>query len=65
MLFKDQNINTIIISIIWGLGIAALFRKVCDGNKCIVIKSPDNMNKYYQKNNKECYNFVKQKIKCK
>ena len=30
----------IIISIIWGLGLAALFRKVCEGRNCIVIKGP-------------------------
>ena len=50
MFFKDERTNTIILSVIWGFGIAALFRKVCDDNKCIVIKAPNNMNDYHQEN---------------
>ncbi len=49
MLFDDERTNTIIISIIWGLGIASIFRKICNNNKCIVIKAPSNMDSYYQK----------------
>lgn len=30
----------IIISIIWGLGLAILFRKSCDNDKCVVVKAP-------------------------
>ena len=36
---KDKY-GKIIISIIWGLGLAALFRRVCKGRNCIVIKGP-------------------------
>ena len=28
----------IILSIIWGLCLASLFRKICDKNSCVVIK---------------------------
>jgi hypothetical protein len=64
MFFKDERTNTIILSIIWGLGIAALFRKVCDDNKCIVVKAPKDMNSYQQEKNKSCYKFVKHGTEC-
>ena len=38
--FLSNDKGKIIISIIWGLGLAALFRKVCKGRNCIVIKGP-------------------------
>tara|TARA_B100000989_G_C19227512_1_gene338474 strand:+ start:190 stop:399 length:210 start_codon:yes stop_codon:yes gene_type:complete len=38
---KDNYTGKFIISIILGLGIAALFRKVCNDRDCIVIKGPD------------------------
>ena len=49
----------IIISIIWGLGLAALFRKVCEGRKCLVIKGPkpeEVDNKIYKFDDK-CYKY--------
>ena len=54
MLFGDERTNTIVISIIWGLGVASLFRKICNNNKCIVIKAPSEMDSYYEKKNKNC-----------
>ena len=64
MFFKDERTNTIIISIIWGFGIAALFRKVCDDNGCIVIKAPNNMNDYHQEKKNSCYRFEKNNTEC-
>jgi len=56
----------IIISIIWGLGLAAIFRKVCKGRSCIIIKSPnmaEYQNKVYGFGNK-CYTFSSQVTNC-
>jgi len=39
---KDKY-GKIIISVIWGLGLAALFRRVCEGRNCIVIKGIKNL----------------------
>jgi len=64
MFFEDKRTNTIILSIIWGFGIAALFRKVCDNNKCIVIKAPAGMNNYHQENGNTCYRFEKNNTEC-
>ena len=54
-----DEINSIIISVIWGFGVASLFRKICK-NKCIVIKVPNDVDDYIVKDDKKkCYNFVK------
>ena len=56
----------IIISIIWGLGLAALFRKVCEGRDCLVIKGPkpkDVDNKIFKFDNK-CYKYNSYTTKC-
>ena len=32
----------IVLSIIWGLGLSALFRRACKGRNCIIIKGPNH-----------------------
>ena len=57
---------TIIISIVWGLGLSAIFRKACNGRNCIVMRgpSPSEMeNKIYKFDNK-CYRYKAQTTKC-
>jgi hypothetical protein len=46
-------------SILLGLGLAALFRKACDNNKCIIIDGPDpkEIRKYYYKMDGKCYKY--------
>ncbi len=46
------HIGKTIISIILGLGISALFRKVCNDRECIVIKGPP-----YEEVIKNIYSF--------
>ena len=46
-----DEINSIIISVIWGLGVASLFRKICK-NKCIVIRVPNDVDDYIVKEKK-------------
>jgi len=58
--------SIIIISIIWGLGLATIFRNVCIGRNCIVIKSPnlnEIKNKIYNFDGK-CYKFNPKITKC-
>jgi hypothetical protein len=55
-----------IVSIILGLGLASLFRKVCKDRNCIIFKGPaldEIKDKIYNYNDK-CYNFVEKSIKC-
>jgi hypothetical protein len=65
--FLDSEEGKIIISIVWGLGIAALFRKACKGRSCIVVKGPDPSelkDKVFAFNNK-CYTYTPYATSCK
>lgn len=64
--FINTKTGTIVISIIWGLGLACLFRKVCNDRDCIEYKAP-NIN--YVKNtiwkfNNKCYKYDTKTVKC-
>ena len=54
-----------LLSIILGLGLASIFRKVCSNNNCLVIKGPKivEMDKYY-KIDKKCYKYNPYPINC-
>lgn len=57
----------IILSIIWGLGLSALFRRACKGRTCIIIKGPkpiDMNNKIYKFDDK-CYKYTAVNTQCK
>ena len=70
----DRLLNTregrIMISVIWGLGLAFLFfKQTCKGDNCIVYSAPpiDDITKniYSQKNNvNECYIFKPYNVNC-
>ena len=47
VLLENESM-AIIISIILGLGLASLFRQVCKGNECIIVKGP-NIKKFLRK----------------
>ena len=56
----------IVLSIVWGLGLATLFRKVCVGRSCIVIKAPNLKkieNNVYGFDGK-CYKFNPEITRC-
>lgn len=57
----------IVISIILGLGLAALFRKACSDNSCIVIKGPDvqEVQGAHYKINETCYKYDPVAVDCK
>lgn len=64
-LIKTQQ-GRIIVSIIWGLGLACLFRKVCVGRNCIVYKAPNHnliANNIYSHNSK-CYKYDIETTQC-
>ena len=71
MAFMDTLLGTregkIILSIIWGLGLAALFRKVCKGRSCIVVKgpSPSEMEGKVYSFNDKCYEYTAENTSCK
>jgi hypothetical protein len=59
----------IILSIILGLGLASLFRKICEGKNCYSFIGPkqndlrDQIFSYDSKNNK-CYTLREETVKC-
>lgn len=56
---KTRN-GIILISIVWGLGLAAMFRTVCVGKNCVVVKAPDASeikNTIYSFGDEKCYKF--------
>jgi hypothetical protein len=64
-----ENPNTVIfLSLIWGIGIAMLFRKICHNGKCVIIKAPENLqnndSQIFKKNNK-CYILKTYNTDCK
>lgn len=59
----NNDTSSIILSIIWGLGVACIFRKICDNNECIIVRYPDNLDEYLIEDNKKCYNFEKEMCK--
>ena len=56
----------IVISIILGIGLATLFKKVCNDRNCLVFKSPpiaDIKNQVFQ-NGDKCVVFQERNIQC-
>ncbi len=64
-IMQDRT-GSIGISILLGLGLAALFRRVCTGDSCVVIKAPkpDDINKYYYKIDANCYKYTPYVVEC-
>ena len=63
-LFETDAEKTI-VSIILGLSLASMFRKICNENNCLVIKGPKlkQMNKYYRID-KTCYKYKPYPVDC-
>ena len=65
-IFKTET-GRIIISLLLGLGLATLFRKVCKNRDCIVFHAPDieKIKGQIFKFNDKCYTFKEKITKCK
>lgn len=55
-----------LISILLGLGLATLFRKVCNDRNCLIFKGPElnKMNDKIYKFDDKCYKYVPTVKKC-
>jgi hypothetical protein len=64
-ILKSRN-SLIIFSIIWGLGLAALFRRTCKGRKCIIYRAPapSQINGKTFKYNNKCYQYTSRQVDC-
>ena len=55
-----------LIAIILGLGLAAMFRKVCSKGTCVVIKGPSikEVEQYHYKINDDCFKYKPYVVSC-
>lgn len=62
----ESKYGAIIISVILGLGLAAVFKQVCKGDDCLVINGPNltDMNKYFYKIDDDCFKYTPYVTKC-
>jgi hypothetical protein len=64
-ILKSKDVR-IVFSIIWGLGLSSLFRRVCKGRNCIIYRAPspeDIKGKTFGFNNK-CYTYEPSMVNC-
>ncbi len=64
LLYTDSG--QIILSIIFGLGLAVIFQKTCKGPHCMVFQPPPlkEMQENIYSFNEECYKYTPQFVKC-
>lgn len=62
----NDRFGAIIISVILGLGLAAIFRATCHGDNCIVVKSPprDQIDKHVYRIDDQCYKYSSYAVGC-
>ena len=64
-IFKDDT-TKIILGLLWGFGLACIFRSACNGRNCIIYKAPkpqDVENSIYGYNEK-CYKYESITTEC-
>lgn len=64
----DSPAGSIFLSVLLGLGLAALFRKACTGNNCIVIHTGpqrDEIESVFYKVNNDCFKYQPVLSECK
>jgi hypothetical protein len=62
-----SDFGKIIISVLLGLGLSTLFRKVCNDRNCLVFKAPaiDKIDDKTYKFENKCYKYKAHAIECK
>lgn len=64
--FIHSNKGRMFVSILLGIGLSSLFRKVCDGRNCLVFKGPsyDKINNQVFEFQEKCYKYTADSKKC-
>lgn len=60
-IFNKRSV-VIILSVIWGLGIAILFKRECVDGKCIIIKAGPGIQ--HIRDGESCYQLTKHQSEC-
>lgn len=62
----NHPIGNLLISVILGLGLAAIFKKVCNDGHCVIVKGPpyeEIKNKIFVFEDK-CYKYTPKAVSC-
>jgi len=64
--FVNSDTGKYMMSILLGLGLSTLFRSVCKGKSCKVVKAPplDEIDNQIYKFDGKCYNMERSAVKC-
>ena len=64
--FIETKNGRILLSVMWGFGLACLFKKVCDDRNCIVYKAPNvkEITNGIYKHGDKCYKYKTENVKC-
>ena len=64
--FLSSPTGKVFMTILWGLGLAALFRRACNGRSCIVYKGPhpSMIQGRVFKHNGQCYKYNTRRANC-
>jgi len=64
--FVHSSTGRYMMSIILGLGLATLFRQVCKGSQCKVLRAPplEEIDEEVYKIGDKCYKYDKNSVKC-
>jgi hypothetical protein len=62
----NDTAGSIIISVILGLGLAAVFRRACRGDNCVVIKAPSmkEVSESVYRLDDACYKYTPEVVAC-
>ena len=62
-----DKFGAIVVSVILGLGLAAVVRRACTGDGCIVVHPPDHkeIDENVFKIDKSCYKYTPEVVPCK
>ena len=62
----DTRVGRIVISAILGIGLASIFRKVCNSRECLVFEAPPikEVTEHVYKYNGRCYRFKESSVAC-
>ncbi len=64
LMYTDNG--KLIISLILGIGLASIFRKVCDNRSCLIFHAPpmDKLSNQVYKHGESCYKFKEESVEC-
>ena len=62
----DSATGGIILSVLLGLGLAAVFRRACSGAGCVVVQAPDlgELQRYAYRVDSDCFKYTPEPVPC-